>query len=206
MKLMLERAFHVRCSFNEWFWKHGLPPTLMSHDRHLRPTAPLVVMIKEPVHQNVSLFRHWQRTRPDLLGSKDFSQFIRSELIVHDNSFGGKGPKYLFPTPTDYWNAFYFSYLHWEDVAETSQIVRLDHLETRIAQTLALLERRFSLTDRPNFLPEIPSNKVRPSPDGRPVQLEPVEQQSNEFEISRIDRDFIESRVSRAVFESLFAT
>jgi hypothetical protein len=204
MKLLLEDGFHVRCSFNQWAWKHGIPPTLFSGARHLRPAAPFVIMVKEPVHQNVSLFHHWRRTRPQLLGTRNFSQFIRTELIVHDNSFGGHGPKYAFPTPTDYWNAFYFSYLHWDDIAATSLIVRLDQLESDPSRVLGMLERKFSLARRRELPPVIPANKVRPSADGRSAQVDSMELHSSAFEVSPEDRDFILSRASAVILDRLF--
>ena len=204
MKWLLESNFHVQCSFNRWWWKHCLPPTLVAPGQHLRPAAPLLIMVKEPVRHNVSLFSHWKRTRPGLLGEQDFSQFIRSELIVHDNSYGGKGPKYLFPTPTDYWNAFYFSYTHWDDIAPASELVRLDQLESQAADILRRVAAKFSLQPRATFSPQIPTNKVRPSPDGRSALVDPALTQNDSFEVSAADRDFIASRVSRRVADRLF--
>jgi hypothetical protein len=205
MKLLLEQCFHARCLFNQWGWKHAPAPTLVAACGHLRPATPLVIMVKEPLSQNVSLFRHWQRTRPSLIGERSFAEFIRCEFVVHDNSFGGRGPKYIFPTPTDYWNQFYFSYMFWDDIRPASLLVRLDHLESDAAQVLAQLEQRFSLVRRDGVAPVIPRNRIRPSADGVPARLDPSEQQSNPLEMTAVDRAFILSRVSRIVFDRIFA-
>ena len=206
MKHLLEHGFNVKCSFNAWGWKHALAPTLVSQSTpgHLFPALPLIVMVKEPVQQNVSLFNHWARTRPSLVGQRTFSQFIRSELLVHDNSFGGRGPRYLFPTPTDYWNQFYFSYLFWEDIASRRQLVRLEALESDPASVLTHLERTFSLVRRPGFEPTIPRNKLMPSPDGRPTQTHPEQRHSVAIEVGADDRSFIASRLSPVVLDAIY--
>jgi hypothetical protein len=204
MKWLIECSYHARCSFNQWSWKHGLPPTTLSAAGHGRPSVPLVIMVKEPVRQNVSLFRHWQRTRPHLLAGRSFSQFVRAELIVHDNSYGGRGPKYLFATPTDYWNAFYFSYLYWDDVVVTSLVVRLDELEGHTANVVSQIGVQLGLVRRTDFDPQLPMHKVRPSPDGRAAQLDAAERHSDALEVSEEDRRFILSRVSPAVFQRIF--
>jgi hypothetical protein len=206
MKHLLEQGFNAKCSFNAWGWKHALAPTLVSPSTpgHLFPAAPLIVMVKEPVQQNVSLFNHWTRTRPSLVGQRTFSEFIRSELLVHDNSFGGRGPRYLFPTPTDYWNQFYFSYLFWEDIAPRRQLVRLEALESDPASVLAHLERTFSLVRRPGFDPTIPPNKLMPSPDGRPTQIHPEQRHSVALEVGAADRSFIASRLAPIVRDAIY--
>jgi hypothetical protein len=206
IKHVLEQNYHVKCSFNSWGWKHALAPTRVSESNasHLHPTTPLIVMIKEPVQQNVSFFNHWSRTRPGLIGRRTFAEFIRSEFLVHDNSYGGKGPKYLFPTPTDYWNQFYFSYIFWEGVAPMRRLVRLEHLESDAPMVLAQLERAFSLTRRPSFDPVIPSDRVMPTPDGAQTRLHPSGTYLGGFEASPEDRAFILSRASPLVLGAVY--
>jgi hypothetical protein len=212
MKHLLEENFRVRCSFNTWGWKHALAPTLLSTSNpgHLFPALPIIVMVKEPVRQNLSLFHHWARTRPRLVGGGTFAEFIRSEFLVHDNSHGGRGPKYLFPTPTDYWNQFYFSYIFWDDVAPKLRLVRLEELERGAAPVLENLERSFSLIRRPSFNPVIPRNRVVPTPDGTPSRLHPSEAQPPEaqrpdFAVSAEDRAFILAKASRIVLDAVYA-
>ncbi len=206
MKHLLEENFEVKCSFNAWGWKHALAPTLMSPSSpaHLYPTLPLIVMVKEPVQHNVSLFHHWTRTRPGLLGGRTFAQFIRSELLVHDNSYGGRGPKYLFPTPTDYWNQFYFSYLFWEDAAPRRRLVRLEQLESDAASVLHILEQSLSLRRRPTFNPVIPRNRLVPTSDGVPSRLHPSEMHRAESTLSSEDRAFILARASPLVLGAVY--
>jgi hypothetical protein len=207
MKHLLEENFEVRCSFNAWGWKHALAPTLLSPSNpgHLFPALPLIVMVKEPVRQNVSLFHHWVRTRPGLVGGRTFPDFIRSEFLVHDNSHGGRGPKYLFPTPTDYWNQFYFSYLFWADAAPRLQVVRLEELASDPATVLDNLERTFSLSRRPSFKPVIPRNRLMPTPDGAQSRLHPSEAQGGtEFEVDAGDREFILARASPIVLGAVY--
>jgi hypothetical protein len=206
MKHLLEENFEVKCSFNAWGWKHALAPTLMSPSSpgHLYPTLPLIVMVKEPVRQNVSLFQHWTRTRPGLLGGRTFAQFIRSEFLVHDNSHGGRGPKYLFPTPTEYWNQFYFSYIFWEDAAPRRRLVRLEQLESDAASVLRSLEETFPLRRRSTFNPVIPPNRLIPTPDGTPSRLHPSEMHRAEFAPTSEDRDFILAKASPLVLGAVY--
>jgi hypothetical protein len=206
MKHLLEENFDVRCSFNAWGWKHALAPTLVprSTPEHLFPTQPLIVMVKEPVPQNVSLFHHWTRTRPGLIGGRTFAEFIRSEFLVHDNSYGGRGPKYLFPTPTDYWNQFYFSYLFWDDIAPRRRLVRLEALERDPRGVLGHLESSLSLIRRPEFDPLIPAARLMPTADGRRAEMNPSLPQRDVLEVSAEDRAFIHSRVSPIVCTSVY--
>jgi hypothetical protein len=206
MKYLLERNFSVRCSFNALGWKHALAPTWASPiSGHRLPAAPLVVMVKEPVQQNVSFFAHWMRTRPGLAGNRTFSEFIRSQFLVHDNSHGGRGPKYLFATPTDYWNQFYFSYLFWDDAAPRQQLVRLELLERDAGSLLARLGKAFSLVPRERFDPSIPAHRLVPTPDGQPAQTHATErQQSSVGELSSEDRAFILSRISPVLMQRIY--
>jgi hypothetical protein len=205
MKHLLEENFDVRCSFNAWGWKHALAPTMVSPSTpgHLFPTQPLIVIVKEPVQQNVSLFHHWTRTRSGLVGGRTFADFIRSEFLVHDNSYGGRGPKYLFPTPTDYWNQFYFSYLFWDDIAPRRQLVRLDALERDPRGVLERLEASLALIRRPGFDPAIPAAPLVPTADGRRAVMDPTRRRRDELEMSAEDRAFILSRVSPIVSDRL---
>lgn len=204
MKLLLETNYHVSCVFNRWGWKHALAPTLVTRSGHAHPELPMIVMAKEPVQHNVSLYRHWIRTRPGLVGQRSFSEFVRSEIIVHDNSFGGRGPKYLFQTPTDYWNQYYFSYVFWDDMSPKQVFVRVDSLEAHPVQVLAQLAAQFSLRRRVDSDIRIPDKKVVPSADGAPARVNPAETIQRPMEVTEADRTFIESKVSRVVCERLF--
>lgn len=206
MKHLLEENFAVKCSFNAWGWKHAPAPTLVSPSSpgHLFPTLPLIVMVKEPVQQNVSLFHHWTRTRPGLVGGRAFGEFIRSDFLVHDNSYGGRGPKYLFPTPTDYWNQFYFSYVFWDDGAPRLKLVRLEQLENDTMSVLESLERTFMLSRRPSFNPVIPRNRLIPTPDGQQSRVHPSEMHRANFAVSSEDRAFILTRASPIVLDAVY--
>lgn len=206
MKLLLETGYHVRCVFNQLGWKHALAPTLVARASHSHPELPMVVMVKEPVQHNVSLYRHWRRTRPGLVGQRSFSEFIRSELVVHDRCFGGRAPKYLFATPTDYWNQYYFSYIFWDDVAPSTVLVRLDQLQRHPEQVLAGLEAKFSLRRRVDGCIRIPDGTVAPSADDSPSRVNPADPDQESFEVPEADRTFIESRVARVVFERIFGS
>ena len=54
MKHMLETHFRAKVVFSEWFWKHGLPPTSIKCP--IPDDVPIVVMTKDPVSLNESLY------------------------------------------------------------------------------------------------------------------------------------------------------
>lgn len=105
----------VEVTFNEWFWKHGLPPTGIQCQIPL--SVPIVVMSRSPPNFQESLYPFWLHRQPNLRAGRDISKFIRSELFVYVNSNGDfSTPMYCYRSPTDYWNQFCFAWLIWHDV------------------------------------------------------------------------------------------
>lgn len=130
----LREFFNVTPVFNEWFWKHGMPPTCIK--RPIPKNVPVLIMVKEPVSFNVSLFRFWRARRPELNVGLDLSEFVRQRLIVYDNTGDCISPKYCFPNPTEYWNQFYFSWMNWRDIDDRRVFCRVEDLMTDPEGTL----------------------------------------------------------------------
>ena len=57
MKACLEEYFDVEVTFNEWFWKHGVPPTGIRCP--IPRDVPIIVMSKSPCDFQESLYPFW---------------------------------------------------------------------------------------------------------------------------------------------------
>jgi hypothetical protein len=128
LKATMETHFKTKALFSEWHWKHGVPPTLPAKGFCKSPPVPIVVISKDPVSLNASLHWFWEKTRPELGTGRTLSEFVRSDFILYDNSFKPIGPKYCYPTPTDYWNAFHYAYLNWPALTSQIHFVQYDQL------------------------------------------------------------------------------
>ena len=91
-KHCLKTHFQVDPVFSEWFWKHGLPPTLIKVP--IPPTVPIIVLSRDPIELNVALYRFWQARRPELYLGENISQFVRRRFITYDNTGGNVCPQY----------------------------------------------------------------------------------------------------------------
>ena len=52
----LAEHYEVEPVFNDWFWKHGVPPTTPSNPVIIPQAVPIIVMSKDPVAFNESIF------------------------------------------------------------------------------------------------------------------------------------------------------
>lgn len=177
LKWLLQEHYRVKVVFSKWFWKHGVPPTRMFARTHLSPPVPIIVLSKDPVAHNLSLYRFWKARRPELDVGRNISEFVRKELIVYDSSYGARAPHYLFNTPTDYWNQFNYAYLNWPDISGRVHFVRYDELAAETESALATIADRYKLRRRSSGRIVLPDHEIMPSPDrGLMTTGEPVAQ------------------------------
>ncbi len=157
-------------------------------------------MAKDPVEFNRSVCEFWRVRRPELGTGHTLTDFIRSEFIVYDKS-KKRSPKYLFRTPTDYWNQFYFSYLNWEAVQPRMQVLRIEDLLSDPEKQLSRLGRLLKLQRRTNDLIAIPTEPVQPSSDKKHA-ITGSDLIVGKAEASAEDRDCIWKMVNTTVARS----
>jgi len=194
MKACLEEYFDVDVTFNEWFWKHGLPPTGIQNP--VPPDVPIVVMVKSPFAFHESLYPFWQHRRPKLDSGPDVSSFARKELQVFDVSgFDLSRPKYWYRWPIEYWSQFYFSWLSWTEVRPRCQFVRYEGLESDTEREILGLAERFQLRRRKPGPISLPSERVGPHV--------PTERRGKRYFLNEADKQWIRERVNTLVARSL---
>jgi len=194
MKKCLEDHFDVEVTFNEWFWKHGLPPTGIQCQ--IPRSVPIVVMSKSPANFQESLYPFWLHRRPNLRAGRDISTFIRSELLVYDNSNGDfSTPKYWYRSPTDYWNQFYFAWLSWHEVRSTCRFVRYEDFAASPDSVLSKLASAFNLV-RSNAEPvRLPAERVGPHV--------PTDRDGQSYVLKDTDRQWIRRHTNASVAMAL---
>lgn len=190
MKACLEEHYDVDVTFNEWFWKHGLPPTGIQNP--VPPDVPIVVMVKSPFAFHESLYPFWQHRRPNLDSGPDVSSFARKELLVFDVSGGDfSRPKYCYRSPIEYWNQFYFSWLSWTEVQPRCQFVRYESLEGDTEREILSLAKRFKLRRKKPGPISLPDSRVGPHV--------PTERKGERFTLTDDARQWIRERVDSRV-------
>ncbi len=200
MKHLLETHYSVDVVFSRWFWKHGLPPTRRRSPIPRR--VPIVVMTRNPVDLNLSLYNFWCQRRPTLIGDASIGEFVRSPLIVNDPSRGARSPFYRFASPTDYWNALHHAWMHWPQVEEQRIFVKLEDLGDAPAGTLERVAGRFALAQRAASPIRLPAGAIQPTSDGertRPGAPPP----RAETALSEADRLFIRQAAAPEVMARL---
>lgn len=189
----LQRFFRTDSVFNEWFWKHGVPPTGIQ--RPIPSDVPIVVMSKDPCEVNVSLYRFWQARRPELAIGNSLSEFIRRRVVVYDNSRANIDPKYYYLTPTEYWNQFYYSWLNWAEVETQRVFLRCEDLLSAPDKHLSAIAERFGLERRLDGPITLPDGRIGPTPSR--------EIRSRNHLLSDTDLEWIRSLVDNDVARSL---
>lgn len=187
--------YRVHAVFNQWFWKHGVPPTLPTSPSPIPRSVPIIVMCKDPVALNESLFRFWRARRPELQVSDDISKFVRSRFVTYDNTGGNVRPFYYYPTPTEYWNQFYFSWLNWKAVKNQIYFVKCEDLMSDADGSLRAVGDRFNLSRRTDGLMSLPNKRVGPQ---SPALLE-----EGVRGLCDEDRDWIRAKVDPWVAKNL---
>lgn len=194
MQSCLEAHFDVEVTFNEWFWKHGVPPTGIQSP--IPADVPVVVMAKSPYAFHESLYPFWLHRRPNLDAGADVSAFARKELQVFDVSGGNLGrPKYWFRCPTDYWNHFYFSWLSWTEMRPRCHFVRYEDVDSATHGEIMKIAERFGLRRKSTGPITLPSERVGPHV--------PTDRKGERFLLKEADRAFIRSMVHPLVARSL---
>lgn len=190
MKTCLETYFDVEVTFNDWFWKHGVPPTGIQCP--VPEDVPIIVMVKSPYAFHESLYPFWQHRRPNLDSGENVSAFARKELIVFDVSGGNLGrPKYWYRCPTEYWNQFYFSWLSWNEVRSRCQFVKYENFEAHTEREVMAVAQRLGLKRKnPNAI-SLPRDRVGPHV--------PTERSGERFLLTAEARQWIRQRVNPLV-------
>lgn len=189
----LKTHFEAEPVYNEWFWKHGVPPTCLQ--RPLPPEVPVVVMSKDPIDLNASLYRFWQARRPELEIGASLSEFVRRRFVVYDNSRSNIDPKYYYLTPTEYWNQFYFSWLNWDEVAPRRMFLRVEDMMADAEAALAPIAERFGLVRRGFDPVSLPEQRIGPTPSD--------EIRARDYTFSDADREFIRAAVDPQIAQAL---
>lgn len=187
MQACLEKYFNVEVTFNEWFWKHGVPPTGIQCP--VPPDVPIIVMVKSPFAFHESLFPFWQHRRPNLDSGNDVSAFARKELAVFDVSGGNLGrPKYWYRCPTDYWNQFYYAWLSWTEVKHRCLFVKYEDVASTTEAEILKIARQFGL-ERKNAEPiSLPRDRVGPEV--------PTDRSGERYKLSPEARHWIRERLN----------
>lgn len=202
-KLLIEEHFQAKIVFNKWLWKHEIPPVGLS----IRQALPrkIVICCKNPFDFNVSLYRFWKKTRPERIGNMTVSGFIRSPFILNDNTHK-RGPDFLFSSPTDYWNGFYFAWQNYRDLLDRLTFLRHEDVLEDPEITFDFLAARTGLTRKDSHTEiTLPESQVLPSSDGKTPDLgERVrENVSDDEQLTMGDRIYITERVNWDVADTM---
>ena len=195
MRACLENHYDVEVTFNEWFWKHGPPPTGIQHSIPL--DVAIIVMSKSPEAFHESLYPFWLYRRPNLDAGPSVSEFARRELIVYDVSGGHhERQKYWYRYPIDYWNQFYFSWLSWLEVKSRCRFVRCEDLERSTDATVRAVGECFGLTQRSSEMSiALPAKRVGPHV--------PTSRKGDQFILNAVARSWIREQANSAVLNAL---
>lgn len=156
----LEKNYYCSPAFNQYFWKHCLPPHCDMNI--IPPEVGVVCMVRNPIEWNRSLFKFWHVRRKELTPPLEISKFIRNPLIVYDNSKGLADIRYHFSSPTDYWNKYYYTWAFWEKIRDQLVFVRLEDLEMKTESVLNIIEKKFLLQRKSIWQPTLPCVRVGP--------------------------------------------
>lgn len=172
---MLNEYYRADAVFSEWFWKHGVPPTQIKSP--LPNHVHIVVVSKDPIKLNASLYRFWLDRRRELNVGDNIAEFVRRRFIVYDNSGGNVRPRYYYSSPTEYWNQFYFSWLNWPEVKDRVHFLRLSEMLSDPGKHLGKIARAAGLKVTDPGTVRLPTRPIGPTPktnkrDGR-FQLDP---------------------------------
>ena len=170
-----------------------MPPTCLKQP--IPVGVPVVVMSKDPVALNASLYRFWQARRPELEIGATLSEFIRRRFIVYDNCRNNIDPKYYFLTPTEYWNQFYFSWLNWDEIAPCRAFLRIEDMMTDPEPSLGKVATQFGLKRRGADPVTLPQQRIGPTPS--------AEIRARDYNFSDEDIVFIRASVDPAVAAAL---
>ena len=110
IKYLIETHTDLSCRFNHGWWKHAIIPPLMEQNDAILDTTPTIILFRDPVMQMASFYKSSRQGRTVLSGGKDLQSFLRSSIEMSANG----DYKYLYSSPVDYWNQFYYSALNWK--------------------------------------------------------------------------------------------
>ena len=187
----LEQFFYTKAVFNRWFWKHGVPPTEIL--RPIPKDVPILIMSKDPIELNISLYRFWTLRRPELDIGANISEFIRRRFIVYDNTHDDTRPRYYYSTPTEYWNQYYFSWLNWKATDAQKTFLKCEDFMADPEASLGSFADRFGLKRRGSAPVTLPDKRVGPE----------VKRTQSDATLNKEDKDYIRSLVDAQIAASL---
>ena len=193
IKYCLEKHYHVEVTFNEWFWKHGVPPTGIqcSIPKHV----PILIMSKSPSAFVELLYPMFLHRRTELQSGKSISDFIRRECIVYDNTGNNVRPKYWFRNPVEYWNHFYYAWLNWTAVQSRCYFLKYESLAGSTHEEVNNIAHTFRLKIKNNKQICLPSNRVGPHI--------PTKREGDQFKITFDDLVYIRQHTNHDVARKL---
>ena len=194
MKTCLEGNFEVNVTFNEWFWKHGLPPSGIQSP--IPPEVPIIIMSKSPVNFQISLYPFWLHRRVSLHSGENISEFIRSEFLVYDNTRGDfVTPTYWYRCPTDYWNQFYFAWINWKEVRSQCLFVRYEDFENSPDKIMTEISCKFNLSRITTSPICLPTQRVGPHV--------PTERDEARYIMTNDDKAWIKNHINASIAHAL---
>lgn len=115
-KSLLESNYECKIKNHVFGWKHGFLP-IMSQDSNAiysfnYDTAFFIT--KNPFSLLVSLFNYHNEVQRNLIAPNQFSDFLRSKLVVYDEA-QSDSVQMRFSSPIDYWNAMNWNYASHKD-------------------------------------------------------------------------------------------
>lgn len=205
MKYLLQENYQCSPLFDVGWWKHSLPPCIIiNQQEHWLPNFLSIVMVRDPQKFCSSLFTFYQATRPNLIKGKNFSNFIRSEIIVHDIQHKASGPKYWYRSPVDYWNSFYHAWLEWENMNQRTVFVNIDSLIQETELILQNLEKKIFINKLATSSEiKFPKNPIAPSNDVMPAGETQTQKKKNKIFISTEDKKLINDTINSEILERL---
>jgi hypothetical protein len=169
---------------------------------HLPDDMPIIVMTKDPVRFNASLYQFWRTRRPHLDRGKNLSEFLQKPLVVYEHTKDRMNPEYLFASPTCYWNQYHYTWLHWKEVAPMLTFVQIENLMKDPHNELTNLANKFKLTRSTDETIVLPLQAIAPSQDGVPTKVTKLETTSRE-RMSEVDIITVRNLVNSAVANAL---
>jgi hypothetical protein len=198
-KYLLSEHFDVRVHFSTWAWKHGLPPS--SKICPIPSDVPVLIATKDPFQLNRSLYAFWNLRRKELMRGQSLSEFVREPLLVYDSSYANS-PRFLFNTPTDYWNQYHFAWATWDAIKDRRHILSDRQLLDETDDVLTRFGEEFGLSRRTTGTITVPEDPVAPSDDARGASTGDIGL-AKPPSLSDDDITFITSLVRREVAELL---
>lgn len=161
-KYLLLDQFDCEVAFNESGHKH-LPFPYLTQDS-LNSNVPVVVCLKNPIANLVSLFKYAQSVGfLHFECGRDWDEFIRERFIIRMNADPSQAA-HRFNNPIDYWNSFYYNALSLP--AARTFVMKYEDLLAQPHQQVDRLHEQFPQLKRVASSFQLPKSVMARSKDG----------------------------------------